>query len=184
MPGLLSLLLKSIVRMRTTLEVCSTAKVRWEGLLRTSGGTIKIGENSIVNCRIAFDDPEGRVVIGRRSYIGASILVCHSSIYIGDDSIISWGVTIVDHDSHSIYWSKRRADVLDWSSGKKQWENVNIRPVHIEEKVWIGFGASILKGVRVGRGAVIGAGSIVTNDVLPYTIVAGNPAREIRKISD
>jgi acetyltransferase-like isoleucine patch superfamily enzyme len=181
---MLQQLLKIFVRLKTKLEVCPTAKVRWSSLLRAKSGIIKIGKQSIVNCKIVFDEQNGQVIIGKRCYIGASLIVCHSLIHIGDDVIISWGVTIVDHDSHSIYWSNRCGDVLDWASGKKQWENVNIRPVHIEEKVWIGFGASILKGVRVGRGAVIGAGSIVTNDVPPYTVVAGNPAKEIRVIED
>ena len=47
----------------------------------------------------------------------------------------------------------------------------------IEDDVWIGFNAIILKGVRVGRGAVVGAGSVITKDVEPYTIVVGNPQR-------
>jgi galactoside O-acetyltransferase len=53
----------------------------------------------------------------------------------------------------------------------------------IQDKVWIGFGASILKGVTVGEGAVIGAQAVVTRDVAPYTVVAGNPARIIRHIT-
>jgi len=53
--------------------------------------------------------------------------------------------------------------------------------VIIGNDVWIGYGAIILSGVKIGDGAVIGAGSIVTKDVLPYTIVAGNPAKIIRK---
>ena len=51
-------------------------------------------------------------------------------------------------------------------------------------KVWIGFNAIILKGVTIGEGAVVGAGSVVTKDVLPWTVVAGNPARLIREISE
>jgi acetyltransferase-like isoleucine patch superfamily enzyme len=49
----------------------------------------------------------------------------------------------------------------------------------IEDDVWIGFSASIMKGVKIGRGAIIGAGSMVTKDVPPYAIVAGNPAQTI-----
>jgi galactoside O-acetyltransferase len=57
------------------------------------------------------------------------------------------------------------------------------KPVKIEDKVWIGFNSIILKGVTVGEGAIVGAGSVVTKDVPPYTIVAGNPARIIRELT-
>lgn len=56
------------------------------------------------------------------------------------------------------------------------------RPIVIEDKVWIGINSTILPGVKIGYGAIIGAGSVVTKDVEPMTIVAGNPARVIKKI--
>ncbi|MEI7431602.1 MAG: acyltransferase, partial [Betaproteobacteria bacterium] len=120
------------------------------------------------------------VAIGDRSYIGASHFVCHSRIDIGDDVIISWGVTIVDHNSHSLDWRKRNTDVLLWLQRKKDWVGVKVAPVVIKDRVWIGFGASILKGVTLGEGAVVAAGSVVTKDVPAFTVVGGNPARVIR----
>lgn len=56
------------------------------------------------------------------------------------------------------------------------------RPIVIEDKVWIGIGATVLPGVRIGYGSIIGANSVVTHDVPPMTIVGGNPARFIKKI--
>lgn len=56
-------------------------------------------------------------------------------------------------------------------------ENVKSGPVVIEDDVWIGLNAIILKGVKIGRGAVVGAGSVITRDVEPYTIVVGSPQR-------
>lgn len=56
------------------------------------------------------------------------------------------------------------------------------RPVVIEDKVWIGINSTILPGVRIGYGAIVGAQSVVTRDVPPMTVVAGNPARIIKKI--
>ena len=97
--------------------------------------------------------------------------------------MISWGVTIVDHNSHAINWSGRKNDVLDWRHGIKRWEQVAVAPVHLRRRCWIGFNAIILKGVTVGEGSIVGAGSVVTKDVPPYTIVAGNPARVIRSLS-
>ncbi len=52
-------------------------------------------------------------------------------------------------------------------------------PVVIEDDAWIGFNAVVLKGVRIGRGAIVGSATVVTKDVPPYSVVVGNPAREI-----
>lgn len=102
---------------------------------------------------------------------------------MGDDVVISWGVTIVDHNSHSLSWPERANDVLDWGRGTKDWQNVKIAQVQIDNKVWIGFNAIILKGVAIGEGAIVAAGAVVTKDVPPYSVVAGNPARVIRTLT-
>ena len=66
------------------------------------------------------------------------------------------------------------------SSGHpKQIADISSAPVVIKDEAWIGFNATILKGVTIGRGAVVGAASVVTKDVADYTIVAGNPAKAI-----
>lgn len=57
------------------------------------------------------------------------------------------------------------------------------RPIHIERNVWIGFDACILPGVRIGEGSIVGVRSVVSQDVPPFTIVAGNPARVIRELT-
>lgn len=66
----------------------------------------------------------------------------------------------------------------------KNWEFVNSAPVYIKDKAWIGFNSIILKGVTIGEGAIVGAGSIVTKDVPDWTIVAGNPAKIVRNIPE
>lgn len=177
-----NLIIGTLVRQRTRVIADRSANVSWTQLWATRGGVVYIGEGSIVHCRIAFDAPGGVVRIGNACFIGASRLVCHSEINIGDDVIISWGVTIVDHDSHALDWNGRARDVSDWRHGRKNWDDVTIRPVYIEDKVWIGFGATILKGVRLGKCSVIGAGSVVTKDVPPFSVVAGNPARVVRTL--
>ncbi|TIX81133.1 MAG: hypothetical protein E5V27_17290 [Mesorhizobium sp.] len=70
------------------------------------------------------------------------------------------------------------------ASGQKNWSDVGIAPVTIEENVWIGFGVTILKGVTIGKGAVVGAASVVTKDVEPFTVVAGVPAKKVRDLSE
>ena len=95
---------------------------------------------------------------------------------------MSWGVTIVDHDFHSTDWTKRENDVREWRRGRKVWDHVAHAPVTIADKVWIGFNVSVLKGVTIEEGAVVGACSVVTRDIPAYSLAAGNPARVIRTL--
>jgi acetyltransferase-like isoleucine patch superfamily enzyme len=157
--------------------------IAWRRLKRVSGNRLSVGEDSIIHADIRFEESGGEIRIGSRTFIGRSDFVCYRSIIVGDDVIMSWGVTIVDHDSHSIDWVHRRNDVREWSVGQKNWDHVAHAPVFIADKAWIGFNVSILKGVTVGEGAVIGACSVVTRDVPAYSVVAGNPARLVRSLS-
>lgn len=125
-----------LVRRKLDVETAPGAQIRWLRLLGQRAGHLRIGCNSIVNCRIDFDGPDGSVFIGSRCFIGASHLVCREKITIGDDVIISWGVTIVDHNSHALEWEHRRNDVTDWGQGRKDWSHVDIRPVEIHDKVY------------------------------------------------
>lgn len=136
----------------------------------------------MVSAGLYFDRPYASVKIGNRSFVGKSKIIAAQSVTIGDDVLISWGVTIVDHDSHSIQFSQRAGDVSDWMEDKKNWTWVDIEPVVIQDKVWIGFGAIILKGVTIGEGAVVAAGATVTKNVPAWTVVGGNPAKHIRNI--
>ena len=145
--------------------------------------SVLIEEQSQVLGSLIFDRENASISIGKRVFITGSI-IASQNIEIGDDVLISWGTTIVDHNSHSISFSHREKDAVDWMAGKKDWTHVKIAPVKISNKVWIGFNSIILKGVTIGEGAVIGAGSVVTKDVPAWTIVAGNPARVIREIPE
>jgi len=128
-------------------------------------------------------DKSASISIGKRVFINDnSFLIAAQSIEIGDDVMVSWGVTITDHNSHAIAFTERANDIIDERGGYKNWNNVKIAPVKISNKVWIGFNSIVLKGVTVGEGAIIGAGAVVTKDVEPWTIVAGNPAKIIREI--
>lgn len=140
------------------------------------------GEYTEFRGRILFDREGASVKIGSRTFIGSSSIVSADSVEIGSDVLISWGCVIVDHDSHSVIWNNRKDDVTNWLRGNKYWSNVSIAPVRINDKSWLGFNSIILKGVTIGEGAVVGAGSVVTKDVEPYTVVAGNPAKFIKKV--
>jgi galactoside O-acetyltransferase len=172
-----------VYRASGRVTVGAGSRINWLRLRAGGGGHVDIGSASLVHCRVEFDTSAGRIRIGNRCFIGASHLVCHSRISIGDDVIISWGVTIVDHDSHSLDPIQRRRDVDNWRRGLKDWTGVAVAPVEIGNGAWIGFGVSILKGVRVGAGAVIGACAVVTRDVPAHAVVVGNPARVVRTVA-
>lgn len=169
-------------RLSGAVNVGQGSTIAWRRIRRATGNTLTIGEQSLVHAEISFEEAGGRIQIGDRTFIGRSHLVCYRSLAIGDDVIISWGVTIVDHDSHSIDWMDRRNDVLEWGAGRKNWDRIAHAPVVVSNRAWIGFNVSILKGVTIGEGAVIGAGSVVTRDIPPYSLAAGNPARVIRAL--
>src|SRR6185312_10934172 len=86
----------------------------WRRLNRAAGNRLAIGDHSIVQSNIRFEDSGGTVRIGDRTFIGNSDLVCYRSIDIGNDVIMSWGITITDHDSHNVDWQLRKDDVLQW----------------------------------------------------------------------
>jgi galactoside O-acetyltransferase len=138
----------------------------------------------MVSAYIAFDRDGAKIDVGDRTFIGASSIVCAKQVTIGSDVLISWGCTILDHDSHSTAWCERRGDVIEWMAGRKDWTHVTASPVVIRDRAWIGFNAIVLRGVVVGEGAVVAAGSVVTRDVPDYSVVAGNPARVVRARPD
>lgn len=160
------------------------SKISYYRIQRAPTSQTRIGNGCVVNANVRYDREQSSLVIGDRTYIGDSTFVIASKIEIGEDVLISWGCTFVDHDSHSLRFSQRKSDVEKWIVGQKDWTNVEIAPVSIEDKVWIGFGVIVLKGVTIGTGAIVGAGSVVTKDVPAWTVVAGNPARVIREIPE
>ncbi len=154
---------------------------------------VRIGQDSLLGCTIILEREKGNVVIGSNTYIGASTIICAENVTIGSDTLIAWGVTIVDHDSHSTDWKNRREDVRQWHAGYlqgdltkaanlKNWDVVQKKPVIIGDKVWIGFNVIILKGVTIGEGAVVAAGSVVTKNIAAWTVVGGNPAKVIKEL--
>lgn len=125
---------------------------------------------------------DGYVEIGDGSYLENANLVCSCQIVIGCSVLIAGGVTIVDSDFHPVDPARRLADTvaLSPSGDRARRPSVQARPVRIGDDVWIGYHATILKGVTIGSGAVVEPGSLVSRDVPPGTIVEGNPARAQR----
>jgi acetyltransferase-like isoleucine patch superfamily enzyme len=154
---------------------------------------VTIGNNTILDCLITFESPTGEVIIGNNVFIGRSKLICKSKIEIGDNVFMAWGTYVYDHNSHSLDYREREKDIaqqlLDYRSGKffienKNWDVVDTKPIKICSNAWIGMNCIILKGVTIGEGAVVGAGSVVTRDVPAWTVVGGNPAVVIKNLDD
>jgi acetyltransferase-like isoleucine patch superfamily enzyme/ubiquinone/menaquinone biosynthesis C-methylase UbiE len=171
-------------KIKAPLTCGKNSRIGQQNILFKNNCRVIVGDNSLIEGQILFDKEDATVIIGDRSFIGGSRLVCAQEISVGDDVLIAWGCTIVDHNSHSIHWEERKNDVMNWAQGKKDWTHVITAPVKIGNKAWIGFNTIIMKGITIGEGAVIGAGSVVTKDVPPYTVVAGNPAKIIKQIPD
>jgi len=168
------------VHRKSVVDIAPNAQVNYRGMQHRPPGRLSIGQGSIFQGSIAADRPTSIVSIGSNTFVGNSAIVTAERVDVGNDVLISWGCTIVDHDSHSVDWARRQNDVRSFFQGQKDWQHVTVRPVRICDKAWIGFNVIILKGVTIGEGAVVAAGSVVTRDVEDFTLVAGNPARPIR----
>ena len=164
-------------------KIHPTAKVNFRGVRLYAGCSLEIGEGTIVEGSLVSEREGSQITIGKNTFIGVSLLASSEKIEVGDDVMISGGCFLLDHNSHAIGWTGRKQDVKDWYHGRKDWTNVIVKPIKIGDKSWIGLNVIILKGVKIGEGAVVAAGSIVTKSVPPWTIVGGNPARVIREIS-
>lgn len=119
--------------------------------------------------------------MGSHSYTGPNTMVLHSTI--GKFCSISWGVTIGagEHDFHRVTSHSFLYDPSEGLlNGQSAWYNRFELPCEIGNDVWIGANATVLRGARVGDGAVIGANALVRSDIPPYAIAVGVPAKVIR----
>jgi acetyltransferase-like isoleucine patch superfamily enzyme len=130
-------------------------------------GTIQIGKHTRIWKGVKFSaygnnqNQKPRIIIGRECSIGDRTEIhAAKEVLIGNRVIIAWDCVVMDRDYHPV-------------SGEVE----SVKPVLIEDGVWIGCRAIILKGIKIGQNAVIGAGSVVVNDIPEDAIAVGNPAR-------
>lgn len=146
--------------------------------LKLSGPNIEIGHGFT-----AINEPHRRVEIGvwgrtfnaGRITIGDGCLMspgarisASDEITLGNGVMLANGAYITDSDWHGLY------DRID--------RDEEVRPVILEDNVWIGDHAMVLKGVTIGENSVVGAGSVVTSDIPPNVVVAGNPAKIVKHL--
>jgi acetyltransferase-like isoleucine patch superfamily enzyme len=147
--------------------------------------SISIGDDCLIEGYLVTETKDSAITIGNNVYVGGNTkLDCVASIVVEDDVLISYECIMADSDNHSLDYRIRKKDLAQWKRGEHDWTTTASAPIKVSRHAWIGARAVILKGVTIGEGAIVGAGSVVTKDVPPYTIVAGNPARVVRELTD
>lgn len=142
---------------------------------------LRVGRNVTIWRASLAVEKKGLIEIGDNCYIANASLVSSSRITIGSCVMIAGGVTIADSDFHPLGPAARVADSIALSpiGDRTRRPPIETRPVVIDDDVWIGYNATILKGVHIGAGAVVAPGAVVIRDVASGTLVGGNPARSL-----
>jgi acetyltransferase-like isoleucine patch superfamily enzyme len=138
---------------------------------------IRIGNNCVINGELLTFAHSGAVQIGDWCYIGEGSRVWSSKqIIIGNRVLIAHNVNIHDTNSHPINMERRHLHfkAIKNTGHPRNIEDIKAKDIVIEDDVWIGFNSIILKGVTIGKGSIIGAGSVVTKDIPAGSIYAGN----------
>jgi acetyltransferase-like isoleucine patch superfamily enzyme len=149
-----------------------------------NGGKIYIGKGTTINSsndeyHINMHSPvklvadrEGAVIkIGNKTRIHGTCIHAYDSVVIGDNCLIAANCQIMDCSGHELSFDNVENRINTSSGG---------RPIAIEDCVWIGANCLVLPGVRIGRGSIVAAGSVVVKDIPPMVVAAGNPAKPIK----
>lgn len=146
---------------------------------------VRMDQGSAAYIGTMFDvGPQGQVHIGKFTLINSAWFISDSRIEIGDYTFISWSVILMDNYRASLDPRVRRQDLghLPHRTPRRPEHNAGTRPIRVGSNVWIGFEVCVLPGTRIGDGSIIGARSVVAEDIPAYSIAAGNPARVIRQL--
>lgn len=139
-----------------------------------------VGSNTALTNPVKFvTGINGTIRIGHNCDLNGTCLVAYDKIEIGNYCQIASATLISDTDFHPVGSNFRLLQMKGLPFPHNQ---VNKKPIKIGNNVWIGWGATILKGVTIGDNSIIGAGSVVVKDVPPNVIVGGNPAQIIKQI--
>lgn len=146
---------------------------------------VQIGKGSSTYSGTMFDvGPRGRVRLGDYVLVHGARIICDAEVDIGDYTFISWNVVLMDSYRVPLNSLARRGIVkrIPFQEIRRIEEETFGQPIRIGRAVWIGFDACILPGVTIGDGAIVGARSVVLENVESYTVVGGNPARLMRRL--
>lgn len=148
---------------------------------------ILIGENTHIRGQLVVFKSGGKIQIGNNCYIGEdSRIWSQQEIIVGNNVLIAHNVNIHDTNSHPINYLDRRDDfqkIINEGFSETN-KNIDCKKIIINDDVWIGFNAIILKGVEIGERTIVASGSVVTNNIPSDVIVAGNPAQIIKNLKN
>ncbi|MGN0559355.1 MAG: acyltransferase [Acutalibacteraceae bacterium] len=141
-------------------------------------GEITIGDNSWICGELTSAESGGNLFVGSDTFIGVGTRIwSNKQVLIGNHVLISHNCNILDNDTHPINPEVRYRDWKNFRAGDySPNSNYNAKPIIIEDDAWIGANVTVLKGVHIGKGAIVGTGSVVTKSVPDYAVVHGNPA--------
>lgn len=155
-------------------------------IFNKKGATLKLGENVTVKSSflsnlvglysrtiIVTRTPEAKIFIGNNVGISGATIYARKEITIGDNTMVGGNVKILDNDFHPIEVEARNQDMK---------EKIAAKPIVIGENCFIGCNAIVLKGTVLGAGCVVGAGAVVSGTFEANNVIAGNPARVVRKV--
>jgi acetyltransferase-like isoleucine patch superfamily enzyme len=148
--------------------------------------SIEIGNDSVIAGELLTFAHGGKIKIGDFCFIGKDTRIwSDTNIIIGDRVLISHNVNIHDNNSHPInpIDSHNHFKEIKKQGHPKTMDGLNGKEIIIKDDVWIGFNSIIMKGVTIGEGSIIAAGSLVLKNVPPFCIYGGNPSKLIKKIN-
>jgi acetyltransferase-like isoleucine patch superfamily enzyme len=126
---------------------------------------------------------QGKIKVGKYVILEATNILANESVTIGDHCMFSWGSYITDTwvDKSFFPLSVRKKILEKLAHSRYRYlELPETKPVIIEDNVWVGFDAVIMPGVRLGRGCVVGSKTVIWQDVPPYAVIVGEPARIVK----
>ena len=157
-------------------------------IFNKKGAVMELGENIVVKSSflsnlvglyqrtiIVTRTPEAVIRIGDNVGISGATIYARKEIEIGDNTCIGGNTKILDNDFHPLEIEARNADIK---------EKIGTKPIKIGKNCFIGCNALILKGTELGDGCVVGAGAVVSGKFEPGSVIAGNPAKVIRKLEE
>ncbi len=147
---------------------------------------VRVQRGASVHGLTAFDlGPRGTLTFGAFSITNGTQFVCDEEITIGTGSMLAWNTVVMDSRRVPTDPVARRAvlEAVPDSEPRRLLAEVETAPVRIGSNAYIGFEVMVLPGVTIGDGAVVGSRSVVWDDVEPHTVVVGNPARVVRRLT-
>jgi len=155
--------------------------------MKNDSSKIVIGKGTYIRGELSVFNYGGQIIIGENGYIGEQTKITSGeSIQIGNNVLISHNVNIVDSTAHELDYIERAEafrNLIKFGPPEFKSQTISTDPIIIGDDVWINFNVIILKGVKIGRGAIIAAGSVVTKDVPPFVLVGGNPAKQLKELN-